>query len=269
LEREWGEARRLAHARRAVESLGGVSRIELEDAEARVSELERRVGLERERLRLTIESSSVQLRGQEVQVERARSVARFQQQRVAALRVRAGASGVVQETSVEEGQWVTPGATLARVVNPGRLKAVLRIPESQARDVATGQLAVVDFRPDTLSGRVARIDPAAQGGTVTVDVVFDQKPLPRGARPDRNIEGTIETSRIEKALYVGRPARAQPNSTGTIWKLNNDGFAERVPVRFGRSSVDVIEVLGGLAVRDRVVLADLPSVGDATRIRIH
>jgi multidrug efflux pump subunit AcrA (membrane-fusion protein) len=187
---------------------------------------------------------------------------------VASLQVRAVSAGVVQDLSVEEGQWVTPGTTLARVVLPDRLKAVLRIPEAQARDLVVGQRAVVDLRSDTIVGRVARIDPASQGATVAVDITFDGAPLPRGARPDLGVEGIIEITRLERTRFVGRPAQVQGGSAATVYRVEGD-YAERVPVRFGRLSVDAVQVLDGLTPGDVIILADLPSVGNAQRIHIE
>lgn len=269
LEREAEEARRTADARAIVAAAGGIAALQLENAERRARELAERLELERRRLDVLVQSSRAQLANQENQVARARAVARFQRERVASLRVRAGSDGVVQEVEVDEGQWVTPGTTLARVVQPELLKAQLRIPEVQARDLAIGQSAVVDLRSDTLMGHVVRIDPAAQGGTVTVDVGFGVDSLPAGARPDLTVQGRIEIARLDDVLHVGRPAYAGPRQVAAVWRLDGHGYADRVTVQFGRASVDLIEIEAGLDVGDTIVLAEIPSVGDADRIRLN
>jgi hypothetical protein len=158
---------------------------------------------------------------------------------------------------------------LARIVEPGRLKAVIRIPETQARDVVIGQSATVDTRNGVVAGRVARVDPASQGGTVSVDVTFEGA-LPRGARPDLSVEGTVELERIAKVLHVGRPAFGQSDAAVSLFRLMPDGeTAERVSVRFGRSSVNAIEVLGGLHSGDRVIISDMSQWDHVPRIRIR
>jgi hypothetical protein len=163
---------------------------------------------------------------------------------------------------------VQSGTTLARVVQPGTLKAVLRIPETQARDLAIGQTAAVDTRIGIVPGRVVRIDPAAQSGTVAVDVAFTG-PLPQGARPDLQVEGTIEIERLASVLSVGRPAYGQPNSQTSLFRLARGGDeAERVTVRFGRASVNTIEVVDGLAEGDEVILSDMTRWDQVDRVRV-
>jgi multidrug efflux pump subunit AcrA (membrane-fusion protein) len=188
------------------------------------------------------------------------------------MQVRAGVAGVVRDLGsppLEEGQWVLAGMRLATVVQPGRLKAELRIPETQARDVAIGQPAVIDLRTDTVQGRVSRVDPASQNGMVTVDVTLEGR-LPRGARPDLSVDGTIEIERLERVLYVGRPANAQPNGVMGIFKVDRDGkTARRVRVRLGRASVNQIEIVEGLGPGDVIVLSDMSQWDAVDRVRIR
>jgi HlyD family secretion protein len=169
---------------------------------------------------------------------------------------------------VEVGAQVAPGANLARVADPARLKAALMIAETQARDVQVGQPVAVDTRNDIVAGRVSRIDPAATAGTVTVDVAL-QGPLPKGARPDLTVDGTIELERIENATFVGRPAFGQEHGTIGLFKLDGQGGASRVQVRLGRSSVNAIEVLDGLRPGDRVVLSDMSAWDRFEKVRLN
>jgi HlyD family secretion protein len=185
------------------------------------------------------------------------------------LRVRAGADGVLQELEVEVGQRVTEGTILAKVVQPTKLKAQLKIPETQAKDVQIGQSASVDTRNGLIAGHVMRVDPAVQNGTVTVDVKLDG-PLPKGARPDLSVEGTIELENLADVVYVGRPAFGQPNSTVGIFKLDEDGKgASRVQVKLGRASVNSVEILGGLEPGDKVILSDMSAWDAFNRVRLE
>src|SRR6185436_14742274 len=196
-------------------------------------------------------------------------LARLRRQQLASLKVRPGLAGVLQQVGVEVGQQVTPGTNLARVAQPDRLKAVIRVPETQARDLALGQPAAIDTRNGIVAGRVARVDPAAQNGTVTVDVSLEG-PLPRGARPDLTVDGTIDIDRLTDVLYVGRPAQGPVEGQSTLFRLEPDGVhASSVPVRLGRASVTLIEVLDGLAPGDQVVLSDTSAWEKADRIRIE
>jgi len=209
-----------------------------------------------------------QLAAQEAKVEQLRAQAQLQEQQLASLQVRAGIEGVLQQVSVEVGQRVAPGTSLAKVVRPTNLKAQLRIPETQARDIALGQPAAIDTRNGVITGHVIRIDPAAQNATVTVDVGLDG-PLPRGARPDLTVDGTIELERLTDIVYVSRPAQAQPNGTVGLFKLDPDGVgATRVKVGLGRSSVSTIEVTSGLVPGDQVVLSDTSAWDAYDRIRL-
>jgi HlyD family secretion protein len=175
---------------------------------------------------------------------------------------------VLQELSLQPGQSLAAGAVVAKVARPDRLKAEVRIPETQAKDVRLGLPASIDTRNGVVAGRVARIDPAVQAGTVTVDVTLTG-PLPPGARPDLSVEGVIELERLDDVLYVGRPAFAQPDASARLFKLGDDDEATRVEVRLGKTSVRTVEVRGGLREGDRVVLSDMSQWDGAERIRLR
>ena len=237
-------------------------------ARDQATEYRARLQIEEQRLALLTSTVDSQLALQRDQINRLRAIADYNNARRASLRVTAGVDGVVQELNLEPGQWVQSGTTLAKVVQPGRLKAELQIPETQARDVALGQAAQVDTRIGIVPGKVIRYDQNAVNGTVTVDVSMDST-LPQGARPDMQVDGTIEIERLADVLQVGRPAYGQPNSTAGIFRVTDGGrYAERVNVRFGRTSVNDIEVLGGLRVGDEVILSDMTRWDNVDRVRI-
>lgn len=232
-------------------------------------ELTERLQVEQQRLEIYTSNIAEQLSVQGEQVNRLRAVADFQRSMVDAMVVRAGADGVLQELPIEVGQWAISGATLAKVVQPERLKAVLRIPETQAKDVAIGQEAAIDTRNGIVRGRVVRIDPGAQNGTVTVDVTLVGE-LPRGARPDLSVDGTIELERLDSVLNVGRPAYGQANSTVGIFRMvPGTDEAERVRVELGRSSVNTIEIVRGLNPGDVVILSDMSRWDGVERVRVN
>jgi len=270
IEAQFGEGNRAATAAESLAQRGLISTFELENARARVVELETRVAVEHERLRVMAESMKSQLATQESQVERMRAIVAFQRQRLASMKVRAGTHGVLQDLALEEGQWVLSGQTLARVVQPERLKAVLRIPEVQARDVTLGQRAFIDTRSDTIPGHVTRIDPASLNGTVSVDVSLEVDTLPRGARPDLSVDGTIEVARLDDAFFTGRPAFGQAQSTVQLFKVVDDGSAAvRVTVQLGLASVNAVQILGGLDVGDVVILSDMSQWDNVDRVRLR
>ena len=183
--------------------------------------------------------------------------------------MRAGLTGMLQLVPVEEGQQVAPGTNLARVANPGRLKAEIKIAETQAKDLQIGQKATIDTRNGFIAGRVARIDPSVQNGTRTVDVSLDDA-LPNGAVPDLTVDGTIELERLDDVLYIGRPALGQDQSTVGLFKLDPTGeTATRVQVRLGRSSVNTVEIVSGLDVGDRVILSDMSAWDGFDRVRLR
>lgn len=246
-----------------------VSRNEASRAIERAEAAKVRLDTERDRLELLKQTVDGQLAVQQEQVTRLGSIVAYQQRRVESMRVVAGAPGILQDLDLEVGQWVMPGTTLARVAQPGRLKAELRIPETQARDVQIGQAAIIDTRTDSIAGAVRRVDPNVQGGSVLVEVRITEE-LPQGARPDLNVDGTIELERLQDVLFVDRPAYGQANSTVSLFKvLEGEDEAVRVTVRLGRSSVNQIEIIDGLEEGDEIILADMSRWDDADRVRIR
>ena len=242
---------------------------DLQRAKDKQVELEARFGIEQERLRVHTDAMAAQLDVQRSQIARLREILAFRRQQVASMRVTAGANGVLQELPLEVGQWAMSGTTLAKVVEPGRLKAVLNVPETQAKDVAIGQRASIDTRNGIIAGHVVRIDLAARNGTVSIDIALDGA-LPPGARPDLTVDGTVEIERLPNALYVGRPAFAQANSSIEVFRIEPDGrSAMRVRVQFGRGSVNAIEILDGLKEGDRVILSDLSQYDDHARLKLR
>jgi len=232
-------------------------------------EMGKRETVERKRLSISGEAIRAQLAVQEAEVEQRRALAQLRRNQFGALKVRAGLDGMLQQVPVEVGQQVTPGTNLARISQPEKLKAVVRIPETQARDVQIGQSASVDTRNGFVAGRVKRIDPAVQNGTVTVDISLDEA-LPRGARPDLTVDGTIQLERLANVLHVGRPAQGQPESTVTLFRVvAGTNEAERVKVELGRASVSTIEVRTGLAEGDKVILSDMSAMDAYDRIRLN
>jgi RND family efflux transporter MFP subunit len=206
---------------------------------------------------------------QRAHVEQLRALSALRKKRLDSLKVRAGINGVLQEVPVQVGQRVTPGANLARVAEPGKLKAELRVPETQAKDIQIGQPAQIDTHNGLIKGEVMRVDPAVQNGTVTVDVkLLDE--LPRGARPELSVDGTINLDELKNVLYVGRPATGTERTTVTMFKLDPDGKgAARVQVQLGRSSVNAIEIINGLKEGDQVVLSDMSRFETADRVRFE
>ena len=226
-----------------------------------------RLEIEKQRLELMTATVDSQLAVQQSQVDRLRAIAEFQQNVVRSLEVRAPDSGVVSDLTLQLGQYVTAGTQLAKVVQPSKLKAVLQIPETQAKDVAIGQNASIDTRNGIIPGHVIRADPNAINGTVAVDVALDG--VAPGMRPDLSVDGTIIIERLPNVLYTGRPAYGQPNSTIGMFKISADGkTASRVQVQVGRSSVSSIEIIRGLAVHDSVILSDMSQWDNVDKVRI-
>ncbi len=254
---------------RALAKDGLVSNQILKQSEVRCASLATRNAIEKERLAVSEASAKAQLQSGQANIDRNRSTYNLRRSQVDLLRVRAGMTGVLEQVPVEVGQQVQPGTNLVRVADPTRLKAELRIAETQARDLTIGQIAAVDTRQGIIPGKVIRIDPSAQNGTVTVDVGLEGE-LPRGARPDLSVDGTIELERLENVLFVGRPAFGQEQSTVGLFKLNPEsGEASRAQVQLGRSSVNTIEVLNGLGEGDQVVLSDMSAWDQFERIRLR
>lgn len=245
-----------------------IARNVLQQSRDQVTELEERLAIERQRLELMERNIARQLAVQESQIERLQQIVDFQRDRLGSMQVVAGTEGVVQEINFEPGQWVQPGTTLAKVVQPGRLKAVLRIPEVQAKDVAVGQTASIDIRSGVIEGHVTRMDPAAQGGSVTVDVALDVDELPRGARPDLSVDGTIQVARLDDVLHMPRPHIGQAMSSVGLFKLVGDDEAVRVTVQLGQTSVNEVEVRSGLQEGDVVILSDMSNWDEHDRVKL-
>jgi HlyD family secretion protein len=228
-----------------------------------------RLRLESERTKVAADSARARLAAQQAKIDQMKALYQLKKSQVDALHVRAGINGVLQLVPVEVGQHVTPGTNLARVADPKKLKAEIKIAETQAKDVLPGQKASVDTRNGIVGGHVTRVDPSVVNGTVTVDVTIDN-PLPLGSRPDLSVDGTIELENLKNVLYVGRPVHGQSDSTIGLFKLEDDGSeAARVNVKLGKSSVNTIEVLQGLKVGDKVILSDMSAWDAVDRIRLR
>jgi HlyD family secretion protein len=246
-----------------------VSQIQYKRSQLAADQLKVRMDIEQERVTKFGANIEAQLRASAARVEQARSTLKLRRQQFEGLRVRAGLAGVLQQLPLQEGQQVAQGQNIARVARPEELIAELRVAETQAKDISLGQSVKVDTRNGIVDGRVMRIDPAVQNGTVQVDVELTGA-LPPGARPDLSVDGTIEIERLANVLFVGRPAYGQPESTVSLFKLGPDGGeADRVPVQLGKSSVNVIEIRGGLAEGDQVVLSDTSQWDDYDRIELQ
>ena len=237
---------------------GLVAALTLRVSRVRVEQLANRVEVEKKRTEQNKSQVAAQIAAQQARIEQLRAQLRLNQEQVASLQVRAGTYGVLQEVTVEVGQQIVPGTNIARVADPTSLKAALQIPETQIKDIALGQPAVIDTRGGgTVNGVVQRIDPAARNGTFTVDVRLEG-PMPQGARVDLSVDGTIELERLDNVLYVGRPATGgAAQASVTLFRVGPDGrTATRVPVRLGRTSVNTVEVVEGLREGETVILSD-------------
>lgn len=243
---------------------------ELNERITRVQEeqLAIRLQLETERTKIATDSANAKLAAQQAKVDQMKALYNLKKSQVDDLHVRAGIDGVLQLLPVDVGQHVTPGMNLARVADPKRLRAEVKIAETQAKDVAPGQKATIDTRNGIVNGHVSRKDPSVVNGTVTVDVTIDD-PLPPGAVPDLSVDGTIILENLKDVLYVGRPVHGQSDSTIALFKLDQDGSeAQRVNVKLGRSSVNTIEIVEGLKVGDKVILSDMSAWDAFDRIRL-
>jgi multidrug efflux pump subunit AcrA (membrane-fusion protein) len=248
--------------------LGLTPEITFKNSQTKAEELSIRNSLEGERLDINRKAIDSQLAEQQAKVDQMRALADLKQRQLEALRVRAGIEGVLVDLPLQVGQHVLPGTMLAKVIQPNHLMATLKVAETQARDVQIGQPAMVDTHNGTVTGTVMRVDPGVQNGTVTVDVKLTGE-LPKGARPELSVDGTIDLERLENVLYVGRPAFGQESSTISLFKLDPDERgAVRVPVKVGRASVNSIQVLEGLREKDTVILSDMSRWDNAERIRL-
>ncbi len=266
---DYSQAKRQADVDTQLAKLGVISELSQKVSNEKAAELGTRNEIEQQRLENTNEVLKAQLQAKAAEVEEFRALAQLKQSQLDGLRVRAGITGVLQEQTLKIGQYVTPGTVLAKVVQPQRLKAELKIAETQAKDIQLGQPSSVDTHNGVIAGHVTRIDPSVVNGTVTVDVALDGA-LPQGARPDLSVDGTIDLEKMENVLYVGRPAFGQEQSTVGMFKLEPDGnTAVRAQVRLGRSSVNTVEILQGLKEGDQVVLSDMSRWDNFDRIRLE
>jgi HlyD family secretion protein len=248
---------------------GLIAELSYKTSKVKEAELANRDNIEEKRLAFSRDSIEPQIASKQAAVDQANQLAKLKLNQVEALHVRAGMSGVLQQLPVQIGQRVKVGDNLARVADPTKLKAQVKIAETQAKDIQINQQAVIDTRNGTVNGHVTRVDPAVEQGTVTVDVAFDEA-LPKGARPDLSVDGTIELERLDNVVYVGRPAFGQENNTVGMFKLvSGSSEAVRTPVKLGKSSVNTIEILNGLQPGDQVILSDTSAWDAHERIRLN
>jgi multidrug resistance efflux pump len=266
---DYSQAQRQADTDKALYDLGVISGLAYKSSKGKADELTTRNDLEGQRLTINKKAIETQLAQEQAKVDQARTLAALKQKQLDALRVRAGINGVLVDLPMQVGQHVQPGTMLAKVVQPEHLMAALKIAETQARDVQFGEPASIDTHNGIISGTVMRVDPAVQNGTVTVDVKLTGE-LPKGARPDLSVDGTIDLERLDNVLYVGRPAFGQENSTISLFKMDTDGKeAVRVPVKVGRESVNSIQIFEGLHEGDTVILSDMSRWDKTDRIRLE
>jgi HlyD family secretion protein len=268
VEADYLNAKREADQNRELKKIGVVSDAVLQASLNKEKELATRKKIEEDRIAESSKAIETQLAVQQATIDQKKAMAQLKHRQKDALRVRAGIAGVLQEVPVQVGQRLAQGTILAKVVQPEHLQAELKIPETQAKDLIVGQKAEIDTHNGIIQGSVSRIDPAVQAGTVTVDVKLDG-PLPKFLRPDLSVDGTITQERLENVLFVGRPAFGQEKSSVGMFKIDPDGkTATRVKVDLGRSSVNTIEIVGGLREGDRVILSDMSRYETQDRIRL-
>jgi len=266
---EYSQAKMQSDIDTELAKLGVISQLSEKVSNQKTAELSTRNDIEKQRLTNSSEVLIAQLQAKQAEVEEFRALAELKKSQLDRLRVRAGIDGVLQEQTLKIGQYVTPGTTLAKVVQPQRLKAELKIAETQAKDIQLGQPASVDTHNGVIPGHVVRIDPSVVNGTVSVDVALDSA-LPQGARPDLSVDGTIDLEKMQNVLYVGRPAFGQEQSTVGMFRLEPDGSnAVRAQVKLGRSSVNTVEILQGLKEGDQVILSDMSRWDNFDRVRLE
>ena len=269
IEAEYNRAKMQAEMNDSLAKDKLIPEIQRRQSEIDAQQLSIRREIAKEQLASRADSARAQLAVQQSSVDQAHAVLQLRQRQRDELKVRAGIAGILQQVEVQEGQQVGPGANLVRVANPSRLKAEIKIAETQAKDIQLGQRAEIDTRNGIVPGRVARIDPSVQNGTRTVDISLEGE-LPKGAVPDLSVDGNIELERLADVLYMGRPAFGQEQSTVTLFKLDADGAgASRVQVKLGRSSVNAMEIVAGLGVGDTVILSDMSQWDAFDRVRLR
>jgi HlyD family secretion protein len=269
IEADFNRAQMEAEMNQALAKDQLVSALQLRQSQINADQLKVRTAIAQEQLASRSESSRAQIAVQQSTVDQARAYLQLKRRQRDELKVRAGVSGMLQAipVEIEIGKQVGPGTDLARVANPSRLKAEIKISETQAKDILIGQNAEIDTRNGVVAGKVTRIDPSVQNGTRTVDISLEGE-LPKGAVPDMSVDGTIELERLNDVLYMGRPAFGQEQSTVGIFKVNPDNSAARVQVKLGRMSVNAIEILSGLNVGDKVILSDMSAWDGFDRIQL-
>ncbi len=266
---DYGNAKRQADTDEQLAKLGVISGLTMKTSKGKEEELATRQKIEQERIGIDTKAIESQMAVQQAKVDQLRALVQLKKRNLASLKVRAGIDGMLQEVLVQVGQKMSAGNILAKVSEPQRLKAALNVPETQAKDVQIGQPASIDTHNGVITGTVMRVDPAVLNGTVTVDVKLEGE-LPQGARPDLSVDGTIDLERLADVLYVGRPAFGEEKSTVEMFKVERNGKgAERVKVVLGRSSVNSVEILGGLKEGDEVVLSDMSRWDSTDRIRFE
>ena len=268
IEADYKKAALQVEANQQLAEKGLLSDMTLKQAKLDADQLSARYTIAKKQLASYAESMQARLAVQLSEVEQARAVVNLKQRQVDELHVRAGFPGVLQLVPVDVGQQVAPGTNLARVADPSRLKAELKIAETRAKDITPGLPATIDTRNGVVSGRVVRVDPSVQNGTVTVDVVMDG-PLPKGARPDLSVDGTVQLERLADVVKVGRPAFGQEQATVGLFRLQPNGEATRIQVKLGRTSVNEVEIVSGLNPGDQVILSDMSAWDAFDRIRLQ
>ncbi len=266
---ELEQARMESETNEQLKKNGLVAELQYKTAQVKAAELANRDAIEQKRLNFARDSIEPQLASKQAEVDQVKAAAQLKLDQVEALHVKAGMNGVLQQLPVDVGQRVKIGDNLARVADPTKLKAEITIAETQAKDIQIGEKTTIDTRNGVVTGHVTRVDPAVEQGTVKVDAQIDGE-LPRGARPDLTIDGTIELERLDDVIYVGRPAFGQENNTVGIFKLvSGSSEAVRTPVKLGRSSVNSIEIVNGLQPGDQVILSDTSAWDAHERIRLN
>ncbi len=269
VESDYHQAKLQAEVNEELFKQGLLPDLTLKLSRTKAQELATRDDIEHKRIAIYSESAQAQLASQQARIDQLRALYDLRRSQIESLKVRAGSSGVLQQLPVEVGQRVTPGTNLATVADPTRLKAQLKIAETQAKDIQQGQSTAIDTRNGIIQGKVIRIDPSVQQGTVTVDIALEGE-LPQGARPDLSVDGTVELEHLDNVLYVGRPVHGQAHSLVGLFKLEDGGkSAVRAQVKLGRSSVNTIEILDGLQEGDQVILSDTSAWDAFNRIRLN
>ncbi|HXI50485.1 MAG TPA: efflux RND transporter periplasmic adaptor subunit [Candidatus Saccharimonadales bacterium] len=267
------QAQLVAQADANLAKQGLVPVLTAKQSRAKADDLLSRVSIEEERLAIAAQSATAQVAAAQAELEKNRALLALKRRQLAALRVQAGIDGVLQQVGdlqpLQQGQRISPSATLAKIVQPSKLKAEIKIAETQAKDVLIGQVAAIDTRNGVIPGRVIRVDPSVVNGTVTVDVKLEGA-LPRGARPDLSVDGVIELERLNDVLYVGRPVQSQADSTVGLFKVVDSGRgAVRIAVKFGHTSVSTIEVQQGLQAGDQIILNDMSAWDGHDRVKLN